>query len=423
MYAMALEPTSNTISLVTIAENHATGCFTRSISPLYSMAHAAQMVDAAKIMLALHPVEPEQHDHLVAAAWMCTVGGAETHPIDRSALAVSSAEIAETVLSATGCSPADVDAVKLLILSTDGAAPPSSPAHEILHDAFTHHYAAANFRDNMKRLYKTELRLGVTQLDYVAWRMELVATLQQHQYYTVYGRTILAPKKEEHLQKIQGKVERKIAALSLEPPEDAPFAEDITDDAIAPTAPANEADFPPKSSRTIETMFRISAPNNVRVSAMADDKAQIMINVNAIILSVAFGLILKNLETHPGFAIPTAILLFVNVATIVYAVLATRPKLADGKFTQAQIDDKSVNLMFYGSFYNMSYEEYAKAVQKMMSDTTFLYNSLTKDIYWQGKVLGRKFKLLRISYTIFMYGIVVSALAFAVGVYVEFFAK
>jgi hypothetical protein len=97
--------------------------------------------------------------------------------------------------------------------------------------------------------------------------------------------------------------------------------------------------------------------------------------------------------------------------------------LADGKFTQAQIDDKSVNLMFYGSFYNMSYEEYAKAVQKMMSDTTFLYNSLTKDIYWQGKVLGRKFKLLRISYTIFMYGIVVSALAFAVGVYVEFFAK
>jgi hypothetical protein len=50
----------------------------------------------------------------------------------------------------------------------------------------------------------------------------------------------------------------------------------------------------------------------------------------------------------------------------------------------------------------------------MMADSEFLYGSLTKDIFWQGKVLGRKYRLLRISYTIFMYGLIAAVIAYAV---------
>jgi hypothetical protein len=38
---------------------------------------------------------------------------------------------------------------------------------------------------------------------------------------------------------------------------------------------------------------------------------------------------------------------------------------------------------------------------------------MVQDIYHLGTVLGRKYKLIRLAYTIFMVGIVVSVLAFA----------
>ena len=50
----------------------------------------------------------------------------------------------------------------------------------------------------------------------------------------------------------------------------------------------------------------------------------------------------------------------------------------------------------------------------MMKDADYLYGSLTKDIYFLGKVLGKKYRYLRIAYSIFMYGFVVAILSFFV---------
>ncbi|MBC7511222.1 MAG: hypothetical protein H7320_21130 [Ferruginibacter sp.] len=61
----------------------------------------------------------------------------------------------------------------------------------------------------------------------------------------------------------------------------------------------------------------------------------------------------------------------------------------------------------------MNFKEYDEGIKKMMADSEFLYGSLTKDIFWQGKVLGRKYRLLRISYSIFMYGLIASVLAYS----------
>ena len=110
------------------------------------------------------------------------------------------------------------------------------------------------------------------------------------------------------------------------------------------------------------------------------------------------------------------ILLAVNVTTIIYSVLATRPKIANGVFTKEQLENKSVNLLYFGSFYNMNFQEYDDGIKAMMGDSEFLYGSLTKDIFWQGKVLGRKYRLLRTSYTIFLFGIIASVIAFTVAI-------
>ena len=120
------------------------------------------------------------------------------------------------------------------------------------------------------------------------------------------------------------------------------------------------------------------------------------------------------MEENPHLLVPTIILLAVNVTTIIYAVLATRPHIGNGEFTQEQVQKKSVNLLYFGSFYKMNFKEYNEGIKAMMSDSEFLYGSLTKDIFWQGKVLGRKYRLLRTSYTIFMYGLIVAVLAYAI---------
>ena len=53
---------------------------------------------------------------------------------------------------------------------------------------------------------------------------------------------------------------------------------------------------------------------------------------------------------------------------------------------------------------------------KMMVDSEYLYGSLIKDIYQLGVVLARKYKLIRWAYNIFMFGIIVSVIAFAIAV-------
>src|SRR5579871_6355357 len=93
-------------------------------------------------------------------------------------------------------------------------------------------------------------------------------------------------------------------------------------------------------------MFKNSSSNHQRLSVMADNKAFIMISVNSIIISVALGLIIGKFVLNPKLIIPTILLLSVNVITIIYAVLATRPTVMKGTFTKEQVEKKTVKVPF-----------------------------------------------------------------------------
>lgn len=62
----------------------------------------------------------------------------------------------------------------------------------------------------------------------------------------------------------------------------------------------------------------------------------------------------------------------------------------------------------------MPLEEYTWAMKEVMKDKDYLYESMIKDLYYLGMVLNRKYKLLRITYSIFMIGILVSVAAFVI---------
>ncbi len=164
--------------------------------------------------------------------------------------------------------------------------------------------------------------------------------------------------------------------------------------------------------RGVQTMFKNSSSNHQRLSMMADNKAFIMITVNSIIISVAIGLFIGKFVQVPHLIWPTILLVGVNIAAIIYSVLATRPNIPKGTFTREQVDQKTVNLLFFGNYYKMELKDFEYGIRQMMDDSEFLYGSLIKDIYWQGRILGRKFRLLRVSYNIFMYGLAISVVAY-----------
>ncbi|MNS24188.1 hypothetical protein D3C72_560230 [compost metagenome] len=90
-------------------------------------------------------------------------------------------------------------------------------------------------------------------------------------------------------------------------------------------------------------------------------------------------------------------------------------------FSKDDIENKRANLLYFGNFYKMSLKDYEWGIQEVMKDKDFLYGSMTRDIYNLGLVLGRKYKMLRIAYNIFMFGFVISVLSFAIAAF--FFAK
>jgi hypothetical protein len=111
----------------------------------------------------------------------------------------------------------------------------------------------------------------------------------------------------------------------------------------------------------------------------------------------------------------------VCVGTIVFAVKATRPNISEGTFTKEDIQNKRTNLLFFGNFHNMTLPDYDWAMKEMLADRDYLYGSMVKDLYFLGVVLAKKYRLLRISYNIFMYGLIVSMLLYGIMISYEAF--
>lgn len=167
----------------------------------------------------------------------------------------------------------------------------------------------------------------------------------------------------------------------------------------------------------IQTMLRITSTNHIRLSEMADTKANILISVNAIIISVILSVLLPQLHSENYLTIPALIFLAVAVSTIVVAITAIKPKLNRGTFKLQDIEDKKINLLFFGNFHKMPLQNYDLAMRIMMRDPDYLYRSMIKDIYYLGVALGKKYRLVRLAYNIFMVGLIVSIIAFSIAAF------
>ena len=164
------------------------------------------------------------------------------------------------------------------------------------------------------------------------------------------------------------------------------------------------------TSRGIETMFRTSYQTHNALTALADNKANIMISVNGIIISILIASIAPGLGDSIWLMIPTAVLLLGALTSMVFAVLAARPRVRRKTVTLEDVLNGKYNILFFGNFVGMTEEDYVEGMQALMRNTDQVYLNMTRDIYSLGGVLERKFRLLKISYTAFMVGLVAGVL-------------
>jgi hypothetical protein len=134
---------------------------------------------------------------------------------------------------------------------------------------------------------------------------------------------------------------------------------------------------------------------------------------------VILSVLIRRIEVETHLTIPTFIFLASSLATIIIAIMATRPKISQGNFSREDILNKNTNLLFFGNFYSSRVSEYQWAMNTMMRDPDYLYSSLIMDIHQLGVVLARKYKLIRLAYTVFMIGIFISVIAFILAIMVH----
>lgn len=168
------------------------------------------------------------------------------------------------------------------------------------------------------------------------------------------------------------------------------------------------------SRRGVETLFRTSYRVNMDLTSLADSKANIMISINGLMVSILIASIAPKVDANPWLLAPTSVFLIGCLVSLVFSVLSARPRVHTSHQTLDEIRRNQSNILFFGNFASLSAADYQTAMKERMNDSVALYELMITDIYGVGAVLERKYKLLRGAYTAFLSALVIGVAAFII---------
>jgi len=389
-------------NLVAFAEEFALKTLTEQLSPghlYHNYNHTQRVVKHVKELIEAEQLDLDAAEVLELAAWFHDLGyveGAQDHE-------ARSMEMAKSFLQAHQYPEGKIATICNCIAATKVGSTPETLLEKLLVDADFSHFASKNYEE-ISDLLREELS-QVHQKTYTdqAWIEKNIDMFNQHhRFYSNHAIQQWQPIKSKNLLRLIKRLKK------LQERQEADRFKEANQKRRKKKLETPE--------RGIETMYRVSLRNHIDLSSIADTKANILLSVNAIIISLALSNLIPKLDNprNAYLIYPTLIFVIFSVISMVLSVLATRPNVTSGEFTKQDVEARKVNLLFFGNFHKMKLEDFEWGMNQMMQDKDYLYSSLTKDLYFLGKVLDRKYRILRLTYTIFMIGIVVSVVAFAI---------
>lgn len=380
----------------------------------HDLEHTVQTVAAVKVIGEGFGLDKEEMGILQLAVWFHDTGYTDG-PADHEERSCKNAEqylqskiSNEALKQLLGC-----------IRATKVPQRPTNKLEKIICDADLSHLGMKTYWDRNGKFRQELILAGKTVMSEQEWLDFEVNFMMAHEYHTPVAQELFNKRKAKHIQQL-------IKQRHRLNPDKAPTVQELQlMDAKEKTGTLDkvmrDAENDMKTARFgrgVETMYRTTYRTHTNLSAMADSKANLMLSVSALVISIIASNLLPKLMVNGHvdlrMAIPTALLMLTCLTSMIYATLSTRPKVTEGKVTMEAIKQRKANLLFFGNFHNMSLDEFQWGVNEMLKDVDFLYSSMSRDLYFLGIVLAKKYRYLSICYNVFMFGLILSVLAFVV---------
>lgn len=200
------------------------------------------------------------------------------------------------------------------------------------------------------------------------------------------------------------------------------------------------------SSKSVETMFRNAYRAQLDMIALAATKANIMISLNGVIVSILMvtgGFIYAN---QPAFLLPAILFLITSAISIYFALSAASPSPAPAhtrafccfrdiikgkasfrdfknyiKTPEKRFNKDSSNILIFEDFARLPKKIYLEEMSKLVNDPEKTYEKMSDQLYWLGLMADKKFSNLRYSYSVFRWGLILSIIAFLLIKSIQFY--
>ena len=318
---------------------------------------------------------------------------------------------ARAFLNARSYSESKMNRVLAAINASKPEASPRGTEEQVLSDAVTA-FDLANDFIQMSPLVRLERELVLDEkLSAAAWDQMQMKNLLNAKLYTPYSKVYFEPKLAQNIL-TQKNIVEKGRAKALQRGED--------DEGNNLRKFQDIEKKVPRSG--IQTFFRTTYRNHINLSMIADQKANIMISVNAILISLLISILTIKadiLMTSPIVLFPVVTFLMTGLTSLVFAVLSIRPKVTNLNDSKTSKENMKKNVIFFGNFVHLELEEYEEAMDAMFRDGELMYGNMTRDLYYLGKVLDKKYRYLTNAYNIFMVGFVATVLTFLIALFLS----
>lgn len=348
--------------------------------------HTQKVVDAAKLLADKSNLSDSDYEALIIAAYFHDLGFI-VNPDDHE---THSIELAKSFLASKHyIDKSQIDKITQCIDATRLGFKGDTLLGHLMHDADLSGLADPNYAELIENLRKEIKFRTAKKLSRNNWRKENISFLENHKYISPAAITLFRDRKLQNLKTLKAQKPKKSKSKK-------PKTSTIS------------------TSKSAQTQFKTALRNHIDLSSIADNKANIMISVNAIIITVALPLLINRIKSTPHLTIPTIILAIVCLISMIFATLSTRPIDMKGVTHKKDVVDNNSNLFFFGNYYNMNFNDYKSYIDYIVSDEKMLDASITRDLFYLGKSLGKKFSYLRWCYNFFMFGIAAAVISFLI---------
>lgn len=375
------------------AKSYVTDLFKKDLTPnhiYHDLLHTMSVRDATQELGKRYHISEEELEILELAALFHDTGFTQVYNGHENV----SKELAKTFLAAEKYPKDKIDRVLELIEVTKVGVEPQTLLQKIMKDADFNTNGSSYLEKSEALRHEWEVFCDIKMTD-LEWMHNNRDFWKGHQFYTGEAMALYGKEKRKTLKKLKKSLEKEAGLIKKS---------DIPD----------QLGFAINKSKSAQMMFKTTLRNQIDLTNIADNKANIMLSINSLLITFGMPLLATQLEKFPNLVWPGAMLLLTCILAIVFATLATRPVKMEGRTDISKIGQGHTNLFFFGNFFKMTRDDYISGLTQVTQNEDILDKSIVNDLYYLGRALGQKYYRLRVTYSIFMIGMVLTVMVFVI---------